>query len=215
MPRYSEQQKAALDALMKDTVYEKAIAIVTGEDLQALTMERLARDVGVSRGTIYNYFADRDAVVDFVVDRTFGPCKAAVESAARSDLSPAEQLTTIIEWVFDTLYDDRALVIALGSAGASNKGNSRSRRDRHDAIVAAVATVIGNGVKSGEFRDLPPTFVGEIFFAAVRGLVDSMVDSGEFLPAAKVVPTFKRLFLDGLSSSPGAGLPGGSGKTPS
>ncbi len=42
MARYSEQQKAALDALMRDDVYEKAIAIMTGEDLQALTMERIS-----------------------------------------------------------------------------------------------------------------------------------------------------------------------------
>ena len=51
MARYSEKQKAALDALMKDDVYRYAMEILKTEGAGALTMERLATDVGVSRGT--------------------------------------------------------------------------------------------------------------------------------------------------------------------
>ena len=42
MPRYSEKQKAALDALMKDDVYRHAMEIIKTEGLGGLTMERIA-----------------------------------------------------------------------------------------------------------------------------------------------------------------------------
>jgi AcrR family transcriptional regulator len=200
MARYSEQQKAVLDALMKDNVYEKAIAIMTCEDPQELTMERLAKDVGVSRGTLYNYFADRDAVVDFVVDRTFEPLKQAVGQLADGDLPPREQLTKIVEWVFSTVFEDRALVVALAPAKQPycRRGAYRAR---HLAFVNAIEKVIRNGIACGAFRDLDPPLVSEIVFGAVRGTADAMVESGEFLPPERVVPIFNGLLVGGLCNS--------------
>ncbi|RLE29529.1 MAG: hypothetical protein DRJ61_14360, partial [Acidobacteria bacterium] len=98
---------------MKDDVYKNAIEIIADEGLASLTMERLASDVGVSRGTVYNYFDDRDAVLDYVEERTFGPLLAAIKEVAASDGQPEEKLTKISEWVFTAVYEDRALVIAL------------------------------------------------------------------------------------------------------
>ncbi|RLE20489.1 MAG: hypothetical protein DRJ65_18090, partial [Acidobacteria bacterium] len=80
---------------MKDDVYEHAMKIITDEGLGSLTMERLASDVGVSRGTIYNYFDDRDAVLDYVEERTFGPVLAAIKEVAANDRQPEEKLTKI------------------------------------------------------------------------------------------------------------------------
>lgn len=197
MARYSEQQKAALDALMKDNVYEKAIAIMTGGNFQELTMDSLANEVGVSRGTLYNYFADRDAVVDFVVDRTFEPLKEAILQLGEGDLSPEEQLAKIIEWVFTTIYEDRALVVALAPAKQASC-NREVHRERHLGFVNAIESVVRNGIESGVFRNLDSTLVSEIFFGAVRGMVDSMGESGEFLPPEQVVPIFNGLFLGGL-----------------
>jgi AcrR family transcriptional regulator len=197
MARYSDQQKAALDALMKDNVYEKAIAIMTGGDLQELTMERLAQDVGVSRGTLYNYFADREAVVDFVIDRTFEPLIHVIEDVSDGQLAPEEQLTKIVEWVFSTVYEDRALVVALAPARQA-KCKHEAHRARHLGFVKAIEEVIRNGVADGAFRNLDPFLVSEILFGALRGMVDSMVESGELLPPQRVVPIFNGLLLGGL-----------------
>jgi len=197
MARYSEQQKAALDALMKDNVYEKAIAIMTGEDLRELTMERLAKDVGVSRGTLYNYFTDREAVVDFVIDRTFEPLTQAVEELVDRNISPREQLKKIVEWVFTTIYEDRALVVALAPAKQANC-KRKSARARHLGFVKTIEEVIREGIASGAFRDLDPSLVSGIVFGAVRGTADAMVESGEFPPPERVVPVFNGLLLEGL-----------------
>ena len=170
---------------------------MTGGDLQELTMERLAQDVGVSRGTLYNYFADREAVVDFVIDRTFEPLIHVIEDVSDGQLAPEEQLTKIIEWVFSTVYEDRALVVALAPARQA-KCKHEAHRARHLGFVKAIEEVIRNGVADGAFRNLDPFLVSEILFGALRGMVDSMVESGELLPPQRVVPIFNGLLLGGL-----------------
>jgi AcrR family transcriptional regulator len=200
MARYTEKQKAALDALMKDDVYQHAMMIITDEGLGSLTMERLANEVGVSRGTIYNYFDDREAVLDYVEERTFGPVLAAVKEVAASNLQPEEKLTKISEWVFTAVYEDRALVVALTPnkySGASRECQMR----RQTSALEAVKAVVNEGVATGAFRNLSPRLVSEIFFGAVTGMIESMAFNGEFEPAEKIVPTMMEIILGGLQNT--------------
>ena len=197
MPRYSEKQKAALDALMKDEVHSHASKIIKEEGVGSLTMERLATEVGVSRGTLYNYFDDRDAVLDYVEERTFGPVLAAVQEVATSDLRPEEKLTQIGEWIFTAIYQDRALVVALVPNKFSD-ANIEKKNRRHASALSAIETVVQQGMDAGIFRDLPSRRVSETFLGTVAGVIDSMALRGEFLPAEEVVPTMMAIFLRGL-----------------
>ncbi len=200
MARYSEQQKAALDALMRDDVYEKAIAIMTGEDLQALTMERLAKEVGVSRGTLYNYFDDKDAVVDFVEARTFDPVLGAIAEVAASDLDAEIKLTKIAEWIFTSVYEGSALIIALSpTRRVAHKCGGKLERKRR--ATRAIEQIIRGGIETGRFKKLPPVVVTEVFVGSLTGMIESMALHGEFYRADAVVPTLMELFLGGLRNT--------------
>ena len=200
MARYSEHQKAALDALMKDNVYEKALAIMVGEDLQALTMDRLAKDVGVSRGTLYNYFDDRDAVVDFVEARTFDPVLEAIAEVAASDLDPEIKLTRIAEWIFTSVYEDSALIVAL-SPSRQVADQCGSKMERKKTATRTIQEIIRDGIEAGRFKKLSPVVVTEIFVGAISGMIESMALNGEFYRADALVPTLMELFLGGLSNT--------------
>ncbi len=200
MARYSEKQKAALDALMRDDVYHHAMAIIKNEGLGALTMERIAVAVGVSRGTLYNYFDDRDAVIRFVKDRTFDPILRAIEEIAATDLDPALKLTRIANWIFTGVYNDSALIIAL-SPTKHELGNRESELERRSQAIRIIEGIIRDGIGSGAFKKLPPVVVVEIFVGSIMGMVESMSLSGEFYRAEAVVPTLMELFLGGLRAS--------------
>lgn len=197
MARYTEKQKVALDILMKDDVYTHAMTIITSEGLGLLTMERLATDVGVSRGTLYNYFDDRDAVLDYVEERTFGPLLAAVEEVATSDLRPEEKLTKISEWIFTAVYEDRALVVALAPNKHSGASHECQMRRRISAL-GAIRRVIDEGIHKGFFKDLSPVLASEIYLGSISGMIESMAFNGKFLPAEEIVPTMMTILLGGL-----------------
>ncbi len=200
MARYTEKQKAALDVLMKDDVYKHAMKTIADEGLGSLTMERLASDVGVSRGTIYNYFDDRDAVLDYVEERTFGPVLAAIKEVAANDWQPEEKLTKISEWVFTAVYEDRALVIALIPNRYSG-ANRQCQMRRHTSALEAIKAVVNEGIAAGVFKNLSPLLVSELFLGAVTGVIESMVFNGEFQPAEEIVPTMMEIIFGGLRKS--------------
>lgn len=200
LPRYSEKQKAALDALMKDDVYRHAMEILKSEGIGELTMERLATEIGVSRATLYNYFADKDSVIEFVEERTFGPVISAVERIAAEDLAPELKLTRIADWIFTAVYEDNAIVIALSPL---RPGPPLHRTDsaRKKRVLGVVAGIIRDGLESGAFRRISPVVVAEAFVGSIIGMIESMAASGRFYRADAVVPTLMELVFGGLRSS--------------
>lgn len=197
MPRYSKKQKAALDALMREEVYRQARAIIEEEGLHGLTLERLAKRIGVSRGTLYNYFADRHAIVSFVEERTFEPVFAVLREIAAGERSAAAKLEAIASEIFAAVRKNLTLVVALSPEKFSGR-DKRTHLERRERGLALFRRLIQEGIDRGEFRELSPVLVSEVLFGTIAGLIDNMAYVGEFRKPEEIVPTLMQVLLRGL-----------------
>jgi AcrR family transcriptional regulator len=198
VPRYSEKQKAALDALMRDDVYRHALEILETEGVSGLTVDGIAKAVGVSRGTLYNYFADRDAIIDFVEERTFSPLLDEIDRIADGETNPADKMQAIATAVFSGVHENFALVMAL-SPEKSRRYGRECKQEGHRRGQAAIQRVIAAGMSEGVFRRLPLELTADVFFSSVAGMIDHMARQGELRRPEEIVPTFMNILLRGLN----------------
>jgi AcrR family transcriptional regulator len=200
MPRYSDKRRAALEATMCAEVYRVATEIIGREGLPALTLERIAREVGVSRGTLYNYFADADAVLNFVEARTFDPIAERITAISIGDATPETKLTEVATAVFDALYEDRALAMALFAKRELSGPRADQKIEHRNHFIKHVDQIIEEGIERGSFRRVATGITAELFLGAMSGLIESMMYAGEFKPAHELVPDLMDLVLSGLST---------------
>lgn len=71
--------------LTRDELFERALAIVDADGLEALTMRRLAQDVGVEAASLYHHVPNKDALLDGALVRM------------RSEMSIPDPLPT--DWI--------------------------------------------------------------------------------------------------------------------
>ena len=82
-PRANEKRRRIVEAAWR-------LALRSG--LRAATMEALAREAGVAKGTLYAHFPDKDAVFDGVVADLLVELAAAFDRGMRSDGAVAARL---------------------------------------------------------------------------------------------------------------------------
>jgi AcrR family transcriptional regulator len=70
-----------------EAIREAAAQVVARDGAEAATTTRIAKRAGVSVGTLYQYYADRDAVLDDMLSELLARVVAAVQAAA---VLPAE-----------------------------------------------------------------------------------------------------------------------------
>ena len=89
-----------------DAVVEAARQIVADEGYDALTTNRVAKLAGVSIGSLYRYFADRDAIVAELARRIERRTLELAASRANEIADPAALADAMIELVASTRLGD-------------------------------------------------------------------------------------------------------------
>ena len=89
-----------------DTILEAAIRIFEKEGLDAATTTRIAEVAGVSVGTLYHHFQDRNAIVNALQDREFDRALALMADVLSNDnlgRAPRETVEKVVRGLA-TLY---------------------------------------------------------------------------------------------------------------
>lgn len=68
----SKTAAPAREPLSRDRVLQAAIALADAEGIESLTMRRLARELGVEAMSLYHHVANKDDMLDGMVDIIFG-----------------------------------------------------------------------------------------------------------------------------------------------
>src|SRR3954467_5474183 len=66
-----------------DAIFEATIQVLVADGLQRLTTTRVAERAGVSVGTLYQYYPNKQSLLFVVLKRHLGRISQSVESAAR------------------------------------------------------------------------------------------------------------------------------------
>lgn len=113
MSELVQRRKAMAEEMMRDAICNAATAVLAETGFAALTMDRVAETAGVSKGTLYNYFQDKDALVQEVIEQAFAPIQQATDQAMAQPGSPRAKLSCILRLIVTGIEERRALGQAI------------------------------------------------------------------------------------------------------
>ncbi|RKT56066.1 TetR/AcrR family transcriptional regulator [Saccharothrix australiensis] len=142
MPRISAETVAQHRANRLRDLLDAGRAIVAEEGPEALTLAALARRVGLSRPSLYEYFRSREELFAAIVtDELPDRARRLAEAVHAADDVPAKveaYLRTVLAMVVDGSH---GAVVAL-SAHALPEASRRQIRAEHEKLLAPLAGVL-------------------------------------------------------------------------
>ena len=105
-PTAENKPRQARAQVTVDAILEATIRILDQESLDAATTTRIAEVAGVSVGTLYHHFADRDAILNALQEREFERAlalMAGVLSSENLERAPREMVERVVQGLA-TLY---------------------------------------------------------------------------------------------------------------
>lgn len=150
-PRFLRRPEARPDELLA-----AALAVFGERGFRQTTLEEVATRAGVSKGTVYLYFASKDDLFRAVVEHTVIALFESIEAMARTHAgSASELLTTVIQRMWAAMSQKD--VVCLGRLVQAELTQFPEVRafffenviQRHRRLLHEIAT---RGVASGEFR---------------------------------------------------------------
>ena len=137
-----------------------------------MTVDDIAREAGIAKGTLYAYFKSKEEVALATIDGLIDNLVEELQEIARATESPANRLQQML--VFRILYlFDRAQERShtLDDMYMALRPQYKAHRDRYmNAEAAVFAEVIVQGQEVGDFDPGSPSETAEAFILATSSL---------------------------------------------
>ena len=154
--------------LRREEIAKAALAIFATQGAEGMTLERVAKDIGASKGIILHYFSSKDELIDRVLSDALTILGREYQSALSSAVGSDAWLVKFLSFVVsDELFTEDYARVWL-SICASSRTNSPYRRFRK-VITRRVRTNLVSALKPrlGNMEARP---VAESLMALVDGL---------------------------------------------
>jgi AcrR family transcriptional regulator len=164
-------------------IIEAALEVFGQRGLSNAHLDDIASRAGVSKGTIYLYFENKEALFREVVRET---AIAAIERGEQTPATgtPAEQLTVVMQRYWEFVRSPAFATIHRLVIGELHQFPDLAKFYAEEVITRGMRLLTGilrRGIETGEFRDMDPT-------AAARMLVALFVMNGVWCDKRDCLP---------------------------
>ena len=146
------ERKKMLEAVTKHDILEAVVKILTRDGIHGFTMDKVAMEARVAKGTLYIYFKNKDHILESAVETSLAPLLKELYDMFDSDLAPNRKLKNFSLCLFKFFDTHKDLFrILLYDRQQAHLQRTRYQTSRYWAFIEKITGVIDDGIQSGFF----------------------------------------------------------------
>jgi AcrR family transcriptional regulator len=191
-------------ALSRTRILEVARTLFLAYGFNALTMDDLARELGMSKKTLYVHFPSKDALAEAILDGLGKSIRAQLEAVlSHPKLSFAQKLCGVIDVVGSVLGKVSPATFRDLQRNAPHL-YQKIEEVRKKNVPFVIGSLIRTGIAEGMVRpEIDPAFAAEFWLQAIRGLVQPDILDRTQLTPKQTLEKGIHLFFNGLLTPAG------------
>lgn len=180
---------------VREALLDATDRILAERGYQKMTIDDLAREVGIGKGSVYLHFSSKEEIALSHIDRIVERLKERLKTIVRENISQKEKLCemllTRVLFRFDSVQH---YTQSLNDLLLSLRPKLLARRENYFAEEAAIfAEVIESGQKDGEFEIGDSLEIAHAFLLATNSLLPYSLTTEELGSRADIEAKTLRL----------------------
>jgi AcrR family transcriptional regulator len=202
-PHTSRTKEEVLKDFRTAEILDAARRVIGELGYADASMERIAQEAGVAKGTLYLYFKNKQSLLLAALELGYEELVSRTRSATGRARGSEEKLRQVAETFVEHSSEHRSFYRALqepdlGPDALSHV--SERMRDLLDGYVELLRGTVERGIRKGELRPVDPRRAASVFVEILRGVVTARVRATDPDSVANDVDRVLDLFLHGVSA---------------
>jgi AcrR family transcriptional regulator len=183
------------------SIQDAAMRVIARRGMTAATMQEIAEEAGVAKGTIYLYFKDRDELVEKTFDRAITELHKQIDVALEGDGKFEQKLRAVLAAEMAFFREHREFFrLYISLRYPEGKRQKRSCAPQYQSRLARIATELEGAMKRGEIRTMDPKRLALFISEGISAVIIQRVIE-EAPPAESVdIDLLAGAILDGIRS---------------
>lgn len=203
--RHRQGLRGRIKEAVRETILKAGEAVFTRDGVQGARMEEIAGQAGVSVGTLYNYFGDRQALLDALLDEhrvdLGDQLDRALEGAAGAPFHG--RLSAFLEGILEYARDHWDFISLLTDpAGGNGKrgGHPHRKATTIEEVYRRAEVLTRGGVEDGVLRREGAELFPALLVGTVRGVILRSIFEHQGPPTRESARRLVEFFLDGAGN---------------
>jgi len=188
------------------SIQDAAMRVIARKGMAAATMQDIAEEAGVAKGTIYLYFRDRDELVEKTFERAITGLRKRIDDAWNSQQEFDDKLRALLAAKFAFFREHREffrLYMSLRLPEGNPQQQRRQKRTCQPQYLTRIdqfSASLQEAMDRGEIRRMDPRRLALFIIQGSNALVIERVMEDAPPPEAEDVELIASVILDGIST---------------
>lgn len=180
MPRHKDAERREIMSETRLLLLDAATAEFAREGYHGANINRISRAAGFAKGTIYNYFPSKRALMLALVDEIAASHHEFVAGQVQQEEDPARRLLRFFEagadWIIGHLAQGKVMLTLLNGTDPEFKGRMwQGYQPMHRLLIE---DVLVPGMERGLFRQLDPGATAGLLMTIYLGVGSTVDEEG-------------------------------------
>ncbi len=155
----------------RDRILDAALDLFGGRGVDAVSLDEIAREVGVRKQTVLYWFSSKDDLVDGVLDAVAAELFLVIDAAVRAAPDdPLERVDAVVRAVFRPAVRRPALLGLVREVSRLDTDQAERLRERVEPLVARAVAYLDDEMAAGRLRRGDPGLIAALSYATVTGI---------------------------------------------
>ncbi|MDH5174439.1 MAG: TetR/AcrR family transcriptional regulator [Elusimicrobiota bacterium] len=198
-----EERKEKEKVARIEGILSAAKRVFSRKGYEATTVEDIAQEAGFGKASLYFYFKRKEEVFLSLIKDGLEGQRKLLKEIMNSQLSNVERLEAVVSKFFEYAGENREFMRIVHSE--SQKLYATTLREvrsyiikEHKRTMEGIASIVREGIKSGEFRKVEPTLAAASFMGILRSVIFNCLVKDEKNPPDGYKPMVMDIFLKGI-----------------
>lgn len=204
MMAHQKSKEEVVQEFRIQSLQDATLRVIARKGMAAATMQDIAEEAGVAKGTIYLYFRDRDELVEKTFERAINQLMERIDADMAGEL-PFEQKLRAINAAHLAFFRENREFFRLYMSLRMPEGTpERQRRQKqtcghqYKARVQKFADLLKRAMERGEIREMDPYRLALFIIEGSAALILQRITESTHPPEEADVEMITSLILDGV-----------------
>jgi AcrR family transcriptional regulator len=198
-----KSKEAVVQEFRMQSLQEATMRVIARKGIAGATMQDIADEAGVAKGTIYLYYRDRDELVEKTFENAVSELHRRVDAVLDADAPLEERLRKSLHEAIGFFRENGQffrLYIAQRFPEGTPQQQAKQKRhcDQYRSRMVKLAAVFEDAMKRGEIRRVDPYRLALFFAEGTNAIIVERVMEQDPPPADADADLIVSAILDGV-----------------
>ncbi len=188
---------------MKNKILDTATELFLNQGFKSITMDDIAKEMGMSKKTIYSHYSNKEAIVTASAEHLFQNICGGMDHICARKANPIEELYDIKKYVLEHLKGEHTSPM-YQLQKYYPKIHQSMRKGQYDYMQSCVTDNLQRGIEQALFiSDINVQFVARVYFIGITGIKDESIFPPSDFPISELHDMYLEYHIRGIVTPKG------------